>query len=94
MNVPFGRWWWANEPGAMAGDAGRAVVGAGCRRVAGAGMTRREYREAGCDGKEGLSQRRAVEIAKAMKRRGRRGVEQYKCNFCGSWHVGGSAVHK
>jgi hypothetical protein len=46
--------------------------------------------EISCDGKDRLTQGRAVQVALEMRRRDRRRMHAYRCSFCGEWHVGSS----
>lgn len=49
--------------------------------------------EISCQGKDSLTQGRAVQIAQDMRRRGRRSIQPYHCAHCVAWHVG-SRVNK
>lgn len=41
-----------------------------------------------CHGKAPMTAIRAKEVAKDMRRRGRKKVDPYHCPHCGDWHVG------
>lgn len=54
-------------------------------------MTKHEQLQAGCEGKQAFASRaKAKEVAKRM-RRGGRTVGEYRCEFCGRWHIGQDA---
>lgn len=48
-------------------------------------------KEAGCKGKPPFnSMKRAVKVAKRMRRRRNEPVAPYRCKFCGLVHIGGT----
>jgi hypothetical protein len=48
--------------------------------------------EISCDGKDRLTQGRAVQVALDMRRRGRKKIQAYHCVHCMAWHVGSRVV--
>jgi hypothetical protein len=48
--------------------------------------------EISCNGKDSLTQGRAVQVAQDMRRRGRKKIQAYHCVHCHGWHVGSRVV--
>lgn len=48
------------------------------------------YQLSACNGKAALTNVQAREIVRDMRKRGRRGMHEYRCEFCRRWHIGGN----